>query len=60
MQGLTQTDVAERLGVSTVSVSRYERGLIGIPDRHKLALAEMFGVHVVYLMGWEDNGEVAA
>jgi transcriptional regulator with XRE-family HTH domain len=55
--GLTRTQVAARLGLkSERTVYRWETGGSGIPDSSKFALAEMFGVSVPWLMGWEDEG----
>lgn len=54
--GLLRVDVAAKLRVGEVTVVRWENGTSGVPDRHKLALAEMFGVSVIWLMGWEDHG----
>lgn len=53
---LLPVDVASRLRVTERTVYRWERGESAIPDRHKLSLAEMFGVSVSWLMRWEDNG----
>jgi len=51
-------------GPTESTISRWERGAGGVPDTWKLALAELFGVSVTYLMGWEGqdngNGERAA
>ena len=45
-RGLTQLQLAERLGVSDKAVSKWERGL-GCPDVSLLpALSEAFGVDV--------------
>lgn len=57
--GLNKTQVAAQLGVGEVTVRRWQRGDTGIPDRQKLALADLFGVSVTWLMGWEDlpNGD---
>lgn len=55
MQTLRLQDVANELGVSATTVNRWERGEIGIPDHHKLSLARLFHVSVVFLMGWEDQ-----
>lgn len=37
--GRTQRELAGLLRISHVTVSRWERGEVGIPDRHRLALA---------------------
>lgn len=43
---LTQSDIAERLGVSTAQVSRWETGDDGIPSHRVKALAEAYEVSV--------------
>lgn len=53
--GMLQVDIASRLRVSERTVDRWERGQVQIPDRQKLALAEVFGVGVSFLMGWDDG-----
>jgi DNA-binding transcriptional regulator YiaG len=57
---LTRSDVAARLGLkSERTVYRWESGESQIPDATKLVLADMFGVTVAHLMGW-DREDVAA
>jgi DNA-binding transcriptional regulator YiaG len=56
--GLSRPDVAARLGLkSERTVYRWEIGESGVPDASKLALAELFGVSVAWVMGWEDGGD---
>lgn len=43
------------LGPTERSIWRWETGEGGVPDKHKFALAELFGVSVAYLMGWDDQ-----
>lgn len=48
--GLTQADVAERLGISRQAVSRWEIG-VAVPTVEKLKeLSELYGVSLDYLM----------
>jgi transcriptional regulator with XRE-family HTH domain len=54
-QGLSRTDISERLGVSERTVYRWERGDTHIPDDHKLTLADLFGVSVTWLMRWSED-----
>ena len=54
--GLTAREVGEKVGAVERTVYRWETGDTGIPDAKKLALADLFGVSVPWLMGWEDNG----
>lgn len=53
---LSRVDIASKLRVSERTVYRWESGEVTIPDRHKLSLAELFGVSVVWLMGWDSAG----
>jgi DNA-binding XRE family transcriptional regulator len=57
-QALSLEDVASARGVSRSTVHRWELGLVQIPDEHKLALADLFGVSVVFLMGQENRNAV--
>jgi DNA-binding transcriptional regulator YiaG len=64
VQGLSYTQVAAALGVTEITVRRWENRSSGIPDRHKVELAALFGVSVPWLMHWEDgnhngNGDAA-
>lgn len=73
MQRLSLEDIAAARGVSRSTAHRWEQGEVQIPDSHKTALAELFGVSVTFLLGWErwegkgdgengddQNGEAAA
>ncbi len=48
-------DLSAQLRVDTSTISRWEKGSGPIPDPAKLALAEIFGVSVAHLMGWEQH-----
>jgi transcriptional regulator with XRE-family HTH domain len=52
---LSQSQLAQLLGVDVSAISRYERGLTTIPDKRKLEIADCFGVSVSHLMGWDDE-----
>ena len=55
--GLTMKEVAEAVGVSEATVSRWESGDIENMRRDKIAkLAEALKISPAVLMGWEDNG----
>ncbi|MBQ7916560.1 MAG: helix-turn-helix domain-containing protein [Firmicutes bacterium] len=54
--GLTQTELAQRLNVSSKTVSKWENGL-GFPEVTQFpALAAVFGVTIDYLMTGERKG----
>lgn len=40
--GITQLEVAQALGVSTSTVSRWEKGIKGIPLNHAEQMAKMY------------------
>ena len=48
--GLTQAELAHRIGITNVAVSKYERGLV-VPDGERLVqLSEALGVSVAQLL----------
>lgn len=51
--GLTQEQMAERLGVSTAQISRWETGKDGIPSNRVKSLADSYGVSFVEMFGEE-------
>lgn len=53
-KGLIRSEIAGQLKVDQSTLYRWEKGA-AIPDRHKLALAQLFGVTVSHLMGWDDS-----
>jgi transcriptional regulator with XRE-family HTH domain len=50
---MRRSEVAALCKVGERSVYRWERGEVAIPDEHKLALAQFFGVSPEHLMGWD-------
>lgn len=53
---LTMLEVAQKVGVSEATVSRWESGDIANMRRDKIALlAKALQVSPAYIMGWEDN-----
>ena len=53
-RGWSQENLAERLGVTRQSVSKWESGA-SVPDLDKIiGLSELFGVTTDYLLGRED------
>lgn len=56
---LTQTQVAEILGIRQTVYSRYERGFQTIPLEHLIKLADYYHVSVDYLLGRTNNPEIS-
>jgi len=48
---LTQSDVAEMLGIQQTVYSRYERGFQNIPIDYLLALADFYNTSTDYILG---------
>ena len=53
-KGLTQSDVATALGVSSVVYSRYETGKRQPSIDMHIQMADIFGVTVDFLLGMQD------
>lgn len=53
-RGWTQTEVADRVGVSSVTVNRYESGERNPGFEMLIALADLFRVSIDYLLGRTD------
>lgn len=59
-RGLTQEQLAEKLGVKKQTIFKYENGVIAnIPPDRILAIANLLSVSPSYLMGWDDNNQTA-
>ncbi len=56
VQGIAPERIALTLGVSRHTYDRWETGQTSIKDHHKQGLAELFGVSIPYLMGWDEAG----
>lgn len=54
VQGLTLSDVADRLGVTAADIAAYENGG-PIPDEHAVALGDLFRVRERWLLGVENE-----
>jgi len=54
--GLSQSDLAERLGVSFQQVQKYERGANRVAASTLLAAAQALGTSVAWLVGEESSG----
>ena len=52
--GFKPYDISAKLRVHPQTVSRWESGGT-IPDSRKFDLANLFGVSIAYLMGWDDD-----
>ena len=52
--GITIDQLGDQLGVTGRTIYRWEAGAVQIPDEQKIALANLFGVPVTYLMGWDQ------
>lgn len=55
--GLTQQEVADILGVSKSTISKYEKGLRGINSNHFEKLSELYKVEPVYILTGKTNEE---
>lgn len=53
--GLTQEQLAERLGVQRMTVIRWERGDNPPSEEKLLLLAQLFKVSTLYLQGYTDD-----
>ena len=54
--GLTMLEIAQKVGVSEATVSRWESGDIANMRRDKIAsLANALNVTPAYIMGWEEK-----
>lgn len=56
--GLTQTEIAEKLGISRVNYNRYEKGERTPDDDLKRKLADFFNVSIDYLIGHKEGYDV--
>lgn len=55
-RGYSQTDFAEKIGVSKQTLYKYENGIVtNIPSDKIEAIASLCRVSPSYIMGWEDD-----
>lgn len=55
-EGISQTDLAQKMGVIKQTLYKYETGIVtNIPSEKIEAAAKALGVTPGYLMGWEDQ-----
>ena len=48
---LSQTDIANLLGIKQTVYSRYERGMQNLPLEHLLKLADLYNTSTDYILG---------
>lgn len=54
--GLTQKDVADKLGIQPQAVYKYEKGIVtNIPLSHVEKMADMFGINPNDIIGWDEK-----
>lgn len=59
--GLTQTELAKKIGVMHSAIHKYETGIItNIPIDRIRSIASALNVTPAYLMGWEDDTTISA
>lgn len=56
-KGYTQTQIAERLGISQNTYSQYEIGILNYPVDAVVKLADFYGVSTDYLLGRTSRKE---
>lgn len=56
--GYTQEEVAEKIGVTTMTYRRWENKDVETFGMHFVALSKLFGVSTDYLLGVTENYEV--
>lgn len=47
--GLSQQQVADKVGITKATVSRHESGEVEVPDERKVAYANLFAVSTIYI-----------
>lgn len=53
--GMTQGQLADRIGVGVKTMSKYENNPGEIPARHLFNISDVFGVSVDYLIGRSED-----
>jgi len=58
--GLTQEELGEKIGVQKSAIRKYEKGEVKNMKRSSIRiLSDLFNVSPTYLMGWDDEKEIA-
>ena len=52
---MTQEQLGKKLGLSSVTISQYERDIYNPDDETKVKMAKLFNVSLDYLMGLSDD-----
>ena len=58
--GMTQSDLAEKLDVSRQAISRWEMGTAKPDFENLVAISELFGVSIDYLLKGEEEGKAVS
>lgn len=53
--GISQDEMARRLNISQATYSRYETGILDIPTKSLIDIADYYRVSVDYLLGRTKN-----
>ena len=59
-RGLTQSELARRLGITRSSVNAWEMGISVPSTQYIVELANMFGVSSDFLLGIDDRAAISA
>jgi len=60
-QGISQVDLAEKIGVSKQTLYKYENGIVtNIPSDKIESIAKVLGTDPQTIMGWEEKSNIGA
>jgi len=59
VRGMSQTDLADRIGITFQQVQKYEKGVNRVGAGRLTRIAEVLGVPVAFLFGASDSGTPA-
>lgn len=54
-KNITQSELAEAIGISTNTLQKYEKGIDKIPSGKLIAMAELFDCSTDYLLGLTEE-----